>query len=211
MEEFPSNSLSPQPPAEEKAETKHVQKVVTGNVIRKKKPLGKRFQEMFFGDSDQGVLEYVFGEVLVPALKDMVTDAVSQGMERMIFGETRSNNRRSKPSSGGAFSNPNRVAYDRYSSSNQRRDERPSSNRRRGHDFDHLILGSRAEAQDVINSLADIVDKYEAVSVKDLYEMVGETYHFTDEKWGWTSMEGAIVRRVSNGYLLDLPKPEPID
>lgn len=210
MEEFPSNSLAPKPAAAEKAEEKHVQKVVTGNVIRKKKPLGKRFREMFLGDDSQGVVEYVFADVLVPALKDMVTDAVSQGMERMIFGETRANNRRSKPSGGGAFGSPNRVAYDRYSSNNQRRDERPSG-RKRGHDFDHVILSSRAEAQDVINSLADIIDKYEAVSVKDLYEMVGETYHFTDEKWGWVSMEGAMVRRVSIGYLLDMPKPEPID
>lgn len=212
MDEFPSNSHSPKPPPEEKAEVKHVQKVVEGKVTRRKKPLGKRVKEMFLADGEVSVADYVFGEVLIPALKDMMTDAVSQGFERMVYGESRSNNRRTRPTTGAFGSSPNQVNYTRYSSSNQRKDERPTNRRQRGsHEFDEIILGSRAEAQDVIGSLRDIIDKYDTVSVQDLYEMVGVDFHHTDSKWGWTNLDDAIVRRISNGYLLDLPKTEPID
>lgn len=211
MEEFPSNSHSPKPPVEDKVTEKRVQKVVEGKVTRRKKPLGTRVREMFLADADGSVVDYVFGEVLIPALKDMMTDAVSQGFERMIYGETRSNNRRARPTSSAFSSNPNRVAYNQYSSANQRRDERPSPRRRASHDFDQVILGSRAEAIDVIESLRDIIGKYEVVSVQDLYEMIGEEFHHTDSKWGWTDLTDAMPRRVSNGYLLELPKTEPID
>lgn len=195
-------------------EEKKIQRIVEGKVARRKKPLSTRFREMFLADADQSVTEYVIGEVLVPALKDMVTDAVSQGFERMIYGETRSNGRRARSSSNsGPFNTQSgHVPYNRYSSSTPSRVERqPTRRSRASHDFDEIILGSRAEAMDVISSLNDVIGKYEAVSIADLYEMVGVDSHFTDQKWGWTNLDGAMVRRISNGYLLDLPKTEQID
>jgi hypothetical protein len=211
VEEFPSNSHQPKATVTEKPAEKVVPRVVEGNVTRRKKPLGTRVREMFLPDGEGSVMDFVFGEVLVPALKDMMTDAVSQGFERMIYGESRSSVRRNRPSTG-AFGTPARVAYNQYSSG-PRRDDRPSMSRRaRGlHDFDEIIIPSRGEAIEVIDSLNDMIRKYESVSVKELYEMVGVEFHYTDEKFGWTDLHNAGVRRVSNGYLLDLPKYEPID
>lgn len=211
MDEFPSNSQNPRPAQPEKPPEKVVTKIVEGTVSRRKKPLGARLREMFFADSEVSVLDYVMGEVLVPAFKDMVTDAVSQGFERMIYGETRPGRRRPNSSSSGAFgSNPNRVDYSRYSSS--RRDDRPVRRSRSSHEFDEIVLSSRSEAQDVIDSLINYIQKYGRTSVADLYELVGETPHHTDSKWGWTDLDDARVRRVGNdSYLLDLPKNEPID
>jgi hypothetical protein len=48
------------------------------------------------------------------------------------------------------------------------------------------------------------------VSVADLYELLGVAADHTDQKWGWRTLGGASVRRVRDGYLLDLPQPEPI-
>jgi hypothetical protein len=211
VEEFPSNSHQPKATATEKPAEKVVPRVVEGNVTRRKKPLRKRVREMFLVDDEGSVMDFVLGEVLVPALKDMMTDAVSQGFERMIYGESRSSVRRNRSGSG-AFGTPARVAYNQYSSG-QRRDDRPSMSRRAraSHDFDQIILPSRGEAIKVIDSLNDMIRKYETVSVKEFYEMIGEEFHYTDEKFGWTDLRDAGVRRVSNGYLLDLPKAEPID
>ena len=208
MDEFPSNSMAPKPKPAEKPEEKVVKPITSGKVVRRKKPLGVRLREMFIGDSDQGVVEYVLGEVMVPALKEMVTDAVSQGIERMIFGENRPNRKRSSGSSG-PFGNTGYTNYNRYSSN--KREDRPRRTRQ-SHDFDDVILDSRQEAQEVIDTLIDWIGKYDAVSVKDLYELVGEEFHHTDEKWGWTNLDRASVRRVGNqSYLLVLPKTEPLD
>jgi hypothetical protein len=72
-------------------------------------------------------------------------------------------------------------------------------------------LATRVEAEEVIDRLFDVVSRYETATVADLYEMVGVTGNYTDDKWGWTDLRGASVQRVRNGYLLDLPRPEPLD
>jgi hypothetical protein len=208
--DFPSNSHNPSP--EPKPETdKVVLKVVTGEVVRRKKPLGNRFMATFFGGDGSGVFDYVIKDVLLPAARDMVADAVSQGVERLIFGETRNRRPGSRGTSGGP------VNYSRYSTPsparrNDREESRPISRRARAsHDFDEIILSSRGEADDVLNKLYDMLEKYGTVSVSDLYDLVGSTSSYTDEKWGWTELRDSSVTRTRNGYLLNLPPAEPLN
>lgn len=214
MEQFPANSHKTRAAPEEKqSETKKVEKVVEGDVVRRKKPLGKRFAETFFGGDAKGVVAYVVMDVLIPAAKDTVADAFSQGIERMLFGEVRSTSRRTgqRPGGGAGYTNYNRYSSPREST--RREDPRNSISRRArsSHDFDEIILATRAEATEVVDRLFDLIAKYETATVADLYELVGVSGNYTDDKWGWTDIRGAGVTRVRNGYLLDLPKPEPLD
>jgi hypothetical protein len=218
VDEFPSNSHKAREPklvVPPKTEEKRAERVVEGEVVRRKKPLGKRFTETFFSGDARGVFSYILVDVLLPAAKDTIADAFSTGIERMLFGEVRSASRRtgSRPSGSGGF-----VSYNRYSSPNQnaprREDPRNtgiSQRARASHDFDEIILATRAEAEEVIGRLFDIVARYETATVADLYELVGEEAKFTDDKWGWTDVRGSGVTRVRNGYLLELPRPEPLN
>jgi hypothetical protein len=79
------------------------------------------------------------------------------------------------------------------------------------HDFDEIVLDQRAEAEEVIDRLYDVVSRYEQATVADLYDLVGLSSTHTDHKWGWTDLRGAGVSRIRDGYLLDLPDPEPLD
>lgn len=219
MDDFPSNShksRTPSPVDEKRVAPepeKRVEKIVEGTVIQRKKPLGRRFMETFFSGDAHGVVSYIIVDVLLPAAKDTVADAVSQGFERLLFGEVRSTSRRTgaRPSGSSGF-----VSYNRYSSSSPARREEPrgreiSPRARATHDFDEIILATRSEAEEVVGRLFDVVARYEAATVADLYELLGLTAKFTDDKWGWTDLRGAGVTRVRNGYLLDLPRPEPLD
>lgn len=212
MDDFPSNSynkVSKQPEkVKENAEPKpEVEKVISGEVVRRKKPLGKRVAETFGGDDMKSVWSYVVMEVMIPAAKDMIVDATSQGIERMIFGEVRA--RGSRPSSRGS----NYTPYNRYSS-NVRKEEPSRSISPRGrsaHNFDEIVLPTRVEAEEVIERLYDLVSKYDIATVADLYSLVGIKPQYTDEKWGWTDLRGLGATRIRNGYLIDIPRPEPID
>lgn len=78
-------------------------------------------------------------------------------------------------------------------------------------DFDEIILPTRVEADQVLERMFDLLDKYEIVTVADLYDLVGVDSNYTDEKYGWEDLRGADVDRLSRGgYLLDLPRPEPL-
>lgn len=212
MDEFPSNSQNvvKKPEKQEKAtDDKKIEKVVTGEVVQRKKPLGKRMAETFIGGDAHSVGQYVVMDVLIPAAKDTIADAVSQGIERMLFGEVRSTSRRTgaKPSNG-------HVSYNRYSGGGhpalKREEPKISSRARANHDFDEIILATRPEAEAVIDRLFDLISRYEAATVADLYDLLGITGNYTDDKWGWTDLRGAGALRIRNGYLLDLPKPEPL-
>ena len=215
--EFPSNRhKDKEPPEAKKPEQKKVEQVVQTEVVRRKKPLGKRFINTFVGGDARGVWAFVALDVLVPAAKDMFADAVSQGVERMIYGEAQSTGRRS-----GRRPNEPYISYNRYSKSPSRRmvdpreprdSRREVSRRSRAtHDFDEIILAKRVEADEVLDRLYDLVSKYESATVADLYDLVGVSGNYTDDKWGWVDLRGAGITRVRDGYLLDLPKPEPLD
>jgi hypothetical protein len=209
--DFPTNSHKAKDAEGEQPEAKKTEKVVTGDVVRRKKPFGKRFTETFVGGDAKSVWGYVVFDVLVPAAKDMASDAVSQGIDRMLFGENRPRNRRTGHRPG---TNPNGyVSYNRFSQNRPtREDPRNVSRRARAsHDFDEIILATRVEAEEVIDRLFDLVSKYEVATVGDLYDLVGITSNYTDSKWGWEDIRGAGVTKVRNGYLLDLPRPEPIE
>jgi hypothetical protein len=213
MEEFPTNSHKAKAAPEENTETaKKIEQVTTGTVVTRKKPLGKRFVETFFGGDTRGVMNYVLVDVLLPAAKDMIADAVSQGIERMIFGEARSTSRRTGIRPGG---HSGYVSYNRFAPNPQQRQrEEPRNISRRSrasHDFDEIILATRVEAVTVIDRLYDIIARYEQATVSDLYELVGVSGNFTDEKYGWTDLRGSEAVRVRDGYLLSLPKPEQLD
>lgn len=79
------------------------------------------------------------------------------------------------------------------------------------HDFDEIVLDERAEAEEVIDKLYEVVSRYEFATVADLYDLVGLPSNHTDHKWGWSDLRGAGVSRIRDGYLLDLPDPEPLD
>lgn len=216
--DYPSNSRrqireegdKPNP----KVPPKKVERVTRGDAVRRKKPLGKRFAETFVGGDARSVMGYIMLDVLVPSAKDTIADVFTQGVERMLFGEARSSSRRTGRFSNGSTSYTpyNRYAPTRPAGQRDRDEPRHLSRRSRAtHDFDEIILPTRVEGEEVVDQLFELVSKYDAASVADLYGLIGADSDHVDQKWGWTDLRGAGVTRVRGGYLLDLPRPEPLD
>ena len=225
MDEFPGNSqqrraVPSQPPTAkepEKAEKK-VEKVVSGEVIRRKQPMTKRIKAIFMGGDSQSVKDYVLLEVIVPAFKDTIADAVTGGIERIIFGDNyRPGPRRGRGYGGGphnafnyaAVSNRNSVAGGAF-----REDPRTQLSRRgrATHSFDEVIFPSRADAEAVLTQMFDLLDQFEVVAVSDFLELSGVSGNFTDHRFGWTDLRGVQAHRTrGGGYILGLPPTEPID
>lgn len=203
---YPANSHKERDKAAQEERPK-VEKVITGEVVQRKKGLGRKVAETFTGDDMSSVGSYILFDVIIPMTKDMVVDALTQGIQRKFYGDTR----RSSVRGGSATRH---TAYNRMSNGINREDRpsRPMSQRARAnHDFDEIVLSERGEAEEVLERLGDLVDNYDVATVSDLYEMVGITGSFTDNKWGWTDLRGAEITRIRGGFLLDLPKPGPLD
>ena len=110
--DLPSNSKTvkagkDKPPRKER--TKRVDAVVeSGSVKQKKKSFGKKIQEDFLGDDTRSVGSYIFMDVLIPALKDLIYDMITGSAEMSLFGTSGGRRRSSKSSSKG------RTSYEGY-------------------------------------------------------------------------------------------------
>lgn len=193
---------------EERVKKPHQEKAVTGSVKVKKKGAAKKASEAFLGEDLKEVKSYLVWDVLIPAIKDTVSDLVKKGIDAMLFGGTsapknvRRNGRRSS------------VSYSDYYDRQRDRDYRPRGrrpNRRALHEFDDIIFSDRRDAENVLDHLVDTTMKYGMASVADFYELAGEECSYTDNKYGWGELADATVSRVREGYVINLPRPEPID
>lgn len=205
--EFPPNSETSK---RETSKSKDITPVTSG-AVRRKKSLRRQFSETFVAGDAKTAVVYVVMDVLLPTAKDMVVEAVSQGFEKLMFGDSRRSRRSTHPYSGPT----GHVQYNRYSQGTGSRFSGPqramSRQARARHDFDDIVIDDRAEAEEVIDNLYELVSQYGAATIADLYELVGLGSTHVDHRWGWTSLEGSGVSRIRDGYLLDLPDPEPLD
>jgi len=202
--------------AEEPSKEKKVERVVDGVAIQRKKPLGRKIAETFAGDDVHNVGQYILFDVMLPAAKSMISDAVSQGIERLLFGDSRGRRITSGGSTSGRYTAYNRMSSPSSSNAVRSDLDRPggveiSRRGRATHDFSELILPTRADAEEVILRLGDLVENFDFATVADLYELTGITGSFTDEKYGWNDLRGTGIERVRDGYLLNMPRPRPID
>lgn len=217
MDELPGNSNrakaqaeTPEPAPNGKVSTdpEVVEKIIQGKVVERKKPLGKRFIEAFTGDSARAVGEYLLHDILLSSLRDLVSDLITQGTERALYGEKRSETRRNLGRGGSTrpyfnyngISRPGYRPDPREESRNRARDE---------NDFGMVIFDRRSDADDVLERMFDRIEEYNEVTLSYFKGLVGKTAQYTDQRWGWTDIEKAkVVRYGSDGYIIELPKLE---
>lgn len=192
-------------------EEKVVEKVVSGRVRRRKRPIGKRWAEAFFGvEEGESTWEWVWFDRVLPGIRELLFDAAFDGAERRLFGGSR----RSRGGRGYSDRRPDYGSRFRGGGRDRDRDEpRQLSRRARArHDFGEMIFETRVEAEEVLDRMYDIVAKFDIVTVADLLELSGyETTH-VDRRHGWDDIRGSDVIRLRSGdYLLELPPASPIE
>jgi hypothetical protein len=215
--DYPGNSYNQVPrtePQKPKQEAKKVEKVIQGAAVRRKKSLGKRFREFYFSRNAKDAWGSMLTDSLIPGTKDVIVDFLQQTIEVIFLGEGRSLHRRRMLRSG-PYGN---FDYTRPSRTTMLRDPRHEESRgisrraRISQDFDEIVLESRVEAEEVIDNLFELVSRFNVATVADLYDLVGIESNYIDRKWGWEDLRGAGATRVKGGgYLLDLPRPEPLE
>ena len=198
MEDYKPNSHRSK--EEQKLPEKKIEPVVKGKVTTKKNNV-RKLTNTFVTEDIQNVKSYVLMDVLVPAIKKAISDIVTNGIDMLLYGETGRSRRKT---------NASVVSYRNYYDS--RREERYSSSRTRtGYSYDDVVLETRGEAEDVLSRMDELIDTYGVVSVADLYDLVGISCNYTDNKYGWSNLRNAEPVRVRDGYMLKLPKALPID
>lgn len=174
----------------------HVEKVTSGKTRTRKR---SKWTDIF-----NELKEYAVSDVIVPTLKKTLSELVTSGTDMILYdGEIRHRKRSTRS---------NRPSYREYYDDRNGRDYYSYRNRS-AYNYEDVILENRGEAELVLDRMMEIIDKYDRVSINDLYDLVGyDGGRYTDANYGWTNLRNADVRRTRDGgYLLDLPPAKPID
>lgn len=177
---------------------KNVTKVVSGTVKKKKKSEVSKFKDVFISEDAHSVKSYILMDVLVPSIKKALSDIVKDGIDMILYGDKRGGNR----------NNSSRVSYRDYSGSGRNNNTHSS---RTNYDFADLVYDTRSEAENVLSSMDELIDRYGVVTVADMCDLAGVTCNYTDNKYGWMNISSAQVIHGRDGYIIKMPRAVPVD
>ena len=179
-------------------------KQIAQGKVRKQSAVAKIFRYLI-ADSITAAKERSLKEVLLPGIRSVLFDTANDILAGILFPDEDS-----RPASGYRSRNVRsgtRTSYDKYYREKERKDNRSKnwSLTNSTCEPDDIILDTRAQANNVLNELDYIIHKYGQASIATYYDIVGVTGDWTDNRYGWTSLRGAGVKSVREGFMIVLP------
>ncbi len=203
MENYPANSRKAKD--EQKETERKIEKVVSNPAKIKKKSGMSKFASIFLPEDVSDVKSYIVMDILIPTAKKAILGAVDVLL----------NGRNGSSYDRGRISTASKVSYRKYY--DDRRDDRSSysdSRSRARFDYDDIGFETRREAEEVRDRMMESIERYNYVSVADMYDMADLTAPFTSNKYGWskvTDIARADIVKVDGDYVIKLPRVEPLD
>lgn len=164
----------------------------------------RKLVDIFISEDINNVKNYIFMDVIVPAVKKALYDVVTNAADMFLSGGS---------GKGKSSSNSSKVSYRNYYERKDGGGYRSSDGNttRNALDYEDIVFNTRGEAEAAKQQMMDLIDRYGMVTVGDLYEMADLTPPYTSQSYCWTDIHTAETQRVRDGYILKLPKARPID
>ena len=118
------------------AEERRPQKIITSEVTTKEKSATKKFADKFFEDDVSNVKTYILWDIIIPAIKNVISDIVGNSVDMMLYGRTR--NRSAKNPSTGTTMVGGLSSYTGYGSFSSRQTGISQRNRS-NYDLDEFV------------------------------------------------------------------------
>ncbi len=198
MAEYKPNSHRSKEEAAESTNNKRIKKVISGKAKTKPNEM-RKLSGLILSDDISNVKSYVFSDVLIPAIKNAISDVIIEATTALFGGNKNRSGRSGRGSS---------PSYRSYYDDRDRPVARSGSSR---FDYDDISFDTRADAELVREQMSDIVGQYGMVTVADMYDLAGLTPPYTAQRYGWYNIRTAEVIRGRDGYYLKMPKAMPID
>lgn len=157
-----------------------------------------------------GIGAYVNDEIIKPAIKNIIVDAVTSGINMIMYGDRGHRGGHNRHSGPRRDYQPRTNYNSRYAASNQEPERRVVRTSRYG--VEEYILDDRLEAANALTGLQEYAERYGSVSIADYYEMIGVPSQYTDNNYGWTveAISRASIIPTRGGYIIKFPQVEAL-
>ena len=158
-----------------------------------KKPAKKEsvFSKIFTAEDARNVKSYLIYDILIPKIRETVDKMITEGSHMIFLGS---------PDAKSADTSRSYTKYYRGSESGR------SAYDRSAYDIRTPKFYTEIEANDVLDQLEDMLDRYGLVRVGDLYDLMGWKFNHTDNNYGWRDLRTARIVRERDQYILKLPR-----
>ena len=200
MAEYTNNSFKAK---EEKKERTEKQAVVSKTPKTRKKSEIRKAAGLLISEDASTVKDHLFQDVLIPTARDLIVHIIEDTVNIIFYGSTRR-----KSGSG------DRIGYaSRFDEVRDPRDrDRDRRRDRTAIEYDDIIFDNRGDAEAVLANMDACLEQYGTVTVLDLFDFAGVTTHnYMADRYGWKNLSNAEVRRIRDGFIIDLPRAFPID
>lgn len=196
---YPSNSITERsaPVKVDSEPRQKVKPIVSGKASLQKESFGEKFKKTILPGDIQDIKSYIWKQLIIPGIQASILSTI----EMAFYGQT------SRRPFGGPGVNTQRTNYNYISSNNPSRATVISQRDRATHNFRNIIFESAQDAEDVISTLLDLVERTGIATVADYYDLAGIQAEWADENWGWKSFQRLESRRIHDGYIIDMQPP----
>ena len=137
------------------------------------------------------LLNKLIYDILIPKIRETVDKMITEGSHMIFLGS---------PDAKSADTSRSYTKYYRGSESGR------SAYDRSAYDIRTPKFYTEIEANDVLDQLEDMLDRYGLVRVGDLYDLMGWKFNHTDNNYGWRDLRTARIVRERDQYILKLPR-----
>lgn len=196
-------------------ERKELSKVISAEPKKVKKTLlGRLITGVAGPDGLPGIGAYVNEEIIKPAIKNIIVDAVTSGINMVMYGERGGASRGGRPMNHVGTTRHNYRPSTNYNTNYRQAEPQaerlaPRTSRSLVEEY---VIADRVDAAHVLASLTEHADMYDSVSVADYYDLIGVPTNYTDNNHGWTidTVTRATIIPVRGGYVIKFPPTEVI-
>lgn len=185
---------------------------LSGAIVKRYKNPLKRFLDIFSMTDTEEVKNYVFYEVLIPAIKDGIYNVIDSSIRMKFFGDYSGGRRLAKSNMNVLDS---RFNYTSYANSPRKDPPKPKQEQNRSvFAYEDEAFAMKSDALFVLDTLLEAADQYGIVTVANLYDALGKTATEMDWSYGWSKEDLAkakVVGDPSHGFYIDFVRPKPID
>lgn len=226
MEDYRSNSNRSKMKAEteNKEETPKLKNMLSSPAKRTNRGYLRRLGEVIRNKDINYIKSYLFDYVMIPSLRDGAWDILSNGLHMLLYDGESKKSVSSSHTAYGSFYDDNKGRSKKTAVYYSEDNDRPTVvSRSTLHYVDDVLIPdtdengirnkkkAREKAEGIIIEMNRLIEKYGLVRVSQFYESVGITGNYTAEKYGWNNIKDVRIIEVRNGYVIEMPKPYPID
>lgn len=179
--------------------------VISGKATIKKKNIFQKFRNALVREDSKSIGEYIVEDVVIP----MVIGGIQKTLHSVVDAYFNKGGTGTGYTYGQTGWKPpiSMISYGDFYNKNKQQAQPVA--REAMSDFGDIIVPTKADADEVICQMDELISKFTQASILDLLDLIGETGPTTLNRYGWTDFSAARAVRMMDGtYKIVTPRAE---